>query len=78
MRLPTLIAHVAQIVLAIAVLGLAAYGVDYISYNVLIYSLVVVSKTAPLNDEGTELCVDCLQSWCIFLDDRLTNLFLQI
>ncbi|KAF2625871.1 hypothetical protein BU25DRAFT_492428 [Macroventuria anomochaeta] len=41
MRLPALIAHVAQIVLAIAVLGLAAYGVDYISYNVLIYSLVV-------------------------------------
>ncbi|KZM19830.1 hypothetical protein ST47_g9167 [Ascochyta rabiei] len=40
-RLPTLIAHVAQVVLAITVLGLAAYGVDYISYNVLIYSLVV-------------------------------------
>jgi hypothetical protein len=46
MRLPTLIAHGAQIVLAITVLGLAAYGVNYISYNVLIYSLVVVSSTA--------------------------------
>lgn len=45
MRLPTILTHVAQIVLAIAVLGLAAYGVDYISYNVLIYSLVVVSRS---------------------------------
>lgn len=44
MRLPTIIAHVAQIVLSFTVLGLAAYGVDYISYNVLIYSLVVVSE----------------------------------
>ena len=45
MRLPTILTHVAQIVLAIAVLGLTAYGVDYISYNVLIYSLVVVSRS---------------------------------
>ncbi|KAJ8105011.1 hypothetical protein OPT61_g10438 [Boeremia exigua] len=41
MRLPSIIAHVAQILLAIVVLGLAAYGVDYISYNVLIYSVAV-------------------------------------
>lgn len=45
MRLPTLVAHAAQVVLAITILGLAAYGVDYISYNVLIYSLVVVSSS---------------------------------
>jgi hypothetical protein len=45
MRLPMLIAHAGQIVLAIVILGLAAYGVDYISYNVLIYSLVAVSWT---------------------------------
>lgn len=43
LRLPTLVVHIAQIFLAVIVLGLAAYGVDYISYNVLIYSLVVVS-----------------------------------
>ena len=49
MRLPTLIAHTAQIVLALIVLSLAAYGVDYISYNVLIYSLVVVSWTVPID-----------------------------
>ncbi|KAF9699110.1 hypothetical protein EKO04_003118 [Ascochyta lentis] len=41
MRLPTLITHIAQVFLALTILGLAAYGVDYISYNVLIYSLVV-------------------------------------
>lgn len=45
-RLPTLLAHIAQLVLAIAILGLAAYGVDYISYNVLIYSIAVVSRTS--------------------------------
>ena len=45
MRLPTILTHVAQIVLAIAVLGLTAYGVDYISYTVLIHSLVVVSRS---------------------------------
>lgn len=45
LRLPTLLAHVAQNVLAIIILGLAAYGVDYISYNVLIYSIAVVSWT---------------------------------
>lgn len=46
-RLPVLLAHIAQLVLAIIILGLAAYGVDYISYNALIYSVVVVSKTSP-------------------------------
>lgn len=44
MRLPTILAHIAQVVIAIVVLGLAAYGVDYISYNVLIYSVAVVSR----------------------------------
>jgi hypothetical protein len=43
MRFPTLMAHVAQIVMAVAILGLAAYGVDYIKYDVLIYSVTVVS-----------------------------------
>ncbi|KAH6620030.1 hypothetical protein C7974DRAFT_224878 [Boeremia exigua] len=41
MRLPTIMAHAAQIILATVVLGLAAYGVDYIPYNVLIYSVAV-------------------------------------
>ncbi|KAF1934214.1 uncharacterized protein M421DRAFT_115828 [Didymella exigua CBS 183.55] len=41
MRLPTLLAHVAQTILAFVILGLAAYGVEYISYNVLIYSIAV-------------------------------------
>ena len=49
MRLPTLMAHIAQILLAIAILGLAAYGVDYISYNILIYSVVVVSEMVRLD-----------------------------
>jgi hypothetical protein len=42
-RLPTLLAHIAQLILAIVILGLAAYGVDYITYDVLIYSIAVVS-----------------------------------
>ncbi|KAG9205579.1 hypothetical protein G6514_007184 [Epicoccum nigrum] len=41
MRFPTLMAHVAQIIVAVAILGLAAYGVDYIKYDVLIYSVTV-------------------------------------
>ncbi|KAF3051633.1 hypothetical protein E8E11_008655 [Didymella keratinophila] len=40
-RLPALLTHIAQLVLAIIILGLAAYGVDYITYNVLIYSIAV-------------------------------------
>ena len=46
-RLPTLLAHIAQLVLAIIILGLAAYGVDYITYNVLVYSIAVVSEISP-------------------------------
>ena len=48
MRFPTLMAHVAQIVVAVAILGLAAYGVDYIKYDVLIYSVTVVSTLFPI------------------------------
>lgn len=36
--------YVGQLVLAIVVLGLDAYGIQHIKYNVLIYSMVVVSK----------------------------------
>ena len=54
-RLPTLLAHIAQLVLAIIILGLAAYGVDYISYNVLIYSIAVVSKTSPWSRQDTDV-----------------------
>jgi len=51
MRLPAVMAHVAQIVLAVVVLGLAAYGVDYISYNVLIYSVTVVCAMDILDSD---------------------------
>ena len=49
MRFPTLMAHVAQIVVAVTILGLAAYGVDYIKYDVLIYSVTVVSALFPIH-----------------------------
>jgi hypothetical protein len=35
--------HAVQAVFAIIILGLDAYGIHYIAYNALIYSLVVVS-----------------------------------
>ena len=41
----TLIIHAIQAFLAIIILGLDAYGIRWISYNVLIYSLVVVSAS---------------------------------
>lgn len=73
MRLPIIAAHFAQVLLAIIVLGLAAYGVDYISYNVLIYSLVVVSWTNPYMQQVTELCIEHLHSRSIVMDDRHPN-----
>ena len=39
----TLGLHIAQLVLAIIILGLNAYGISFNPYNDLIYSLVVVS-----------------------------------
>ena len=39
----TLGLHIAQLFLAVIILGLDAYGISFIAYNVLIYSLVVVS-----------------------------------
>ncbi|KAF2997357.1 hypothetical protein E8E13_003918 [Curvularia kusanoi] len=41
MRSQAIMAHIAQIVVAIVIMGLAAYGVDYIKYDVLIYSVSV-------------------------------------
>ncbi|KAF2709676.1 hypothetical protein K504DRAFT_379328, partial [Pleomassaria siparia CBS 279.74] len=41
----TLIIHVVQPVLAVAILGLDAYGIRWIPYNALIYSLVVAICT---------------------------------
>lgn len=41
----TIIIHVAQFLLAVAVLGLSAYGVHYIPYNALIFALVTVSTS---------------------------------
>jgi hypothetical protein len=35
--------HVVQLLLAITVLGLDAYGVEYVAYNVVVCSLIVVS-----------------------------------
>lgn len=43
----TLIIHAVQIFLAVLILGFDAYGIHYIPYNALIFSLVTVS--APLN-----------------------------
>jgi hypothetical protein len=39
--------HAVQAVFAIIILGLDAYGIHYIAYNALIYSLVVVSPCIP-------------------------------
>jgi hypothetical protein len=39
----TLAIHAVQVLLSIIILGLNAYGIRWIAYNVLIYSLVVVS-----------------------------------
>lgn len=47
-RLLFLLLHSAQLALAIAVLGLDAYGLVYVQYNVLIYSLTVVCNGYPL------------------------------
>lgn len=50
MRSRAIMAHVAQIVVTVTVMGLASYGIDYISYNVLIYSATVVSASkSPCN-----------------------------
>ena len=43
LRCTTLFVHVVQLVLAVVVLGLDAYGVGYMAYNILIYSLIIVS-----------------------------------
>lgn len=42
----TLIIHGAQMVLAIVILGLDAYGIRWFPYNVLIFSLVTVSLSS--------------------------------
>ncbi len=69
MRLPTLAAHGAQTIIAFTVLGLAAYGVDYISYNVLIYSLAVVSSNTSADaasaDYEQTVCSVCVSLWMI-------------
>lgn len=44
-RLVLLLIHVAQIVLAITALGLSAYAIHYVAYNILIYSVVVASSS---------------------------------
>lgn len=45
LRCTTLFVHVVQLVLAVVILGLDAYGVGYVAYNILIYSLIIVSWT---------------------------------
>ena len=42
-RLPIVLLHSAQLLLAIIILGLDAYGIRYVAHDVLIYSLVTVS-----------------------------------
>ena len=41
--LPVVLLHTAQLLLAVIVLGLYAYGVSYIGYKGLVYALFVVS-----------------------------------
>jgi hypothetical protein len=41
-RLPVLCIQITQLLLAVAILGLDAYGVGYVAYNVLVCSIVVV------------------------------------
>ncbi|KAH3950173.1 hypothetical protein HBI56_005440 [Parastagonospora nodorum] len=48
LRCTTLFVHVMQLVLAVVVLGLDAYGVCYVAYNILIYSLIISVCTIPV------------------------------
>lgn len=77
-RLPTLLAHIAQLVLAVITLGLAAYGVDYISYNVLIYSIAVVSKISPYLSQDTDLRTERMHPGCVILAARLPHILVQV
>jgi len=43
-RFPLLVVHALQLVLAIVLLGLDAYNIHYVAYNVLVYGLVAVGK----------------------------------
>jgi hypothetical protein len=51
-RLPVLCIHITQLLLAVAILGLDAYGVGYVAYNVLICSIVVVRKPHAITDDA--------------------------
>lgn len=45
----TIALHAVQFIFAIIVLGLSAYGIAYVPYNALIFSLVVVRPLSPLS-----------------------------
>lgn len=77
-RLPILLAHIAQFVLAIVILGLASYGVDYISYNVLIYSIAVVSNMSSQSRPDTDLRTERMHSGRVVLAACLTHIPVQI
>jgi hypothetical protein len=49
--------HTVQLILAIIILGLSAYEVHYVAYNVLIYSVIVVSSSqqSPSLSQLTDL-----------------------
>jgi hypothetical protein len=63
-RLALVALHAFQLTLAIIILGLAAYAVRFIAYNVLVYTLVVASQ--PLASNMT--CIaDVYQAICTIL-----------
>lgn len=49
---PTLWAHTLQLVFAIIVLGLDVYGVRFIAYSTLTFSLVIVGKSCLVRENS--------------------------
>ena len=64
-RILLVLLHSVQLILAVVVLGLDSYGIQYIPYNALIYSLAVVCGGESLEvrnaNEPPRLSV---QFWC--------------
>jgi hypothetical protein len=51
-RILSLLLHSIQLVIAAVVLGLDSYGIRYIPYNALIYSLAAVGGGESLEDQS--------------------------
>jgi hypothetical protein len=77
-RLLFLLLHSAQLALAIAVLGLDSYGLLYVQYNVLIYSLTVVCNCHSLKVRRANRPRGYLYTLSVPLLARLPGLFWKV